>query len=691
MSWRSSFRDVPAALALAALCCAPGIAVGQPFPVLNGDPVDMSTGRAHPILPGVPLLLPQNDGEYDPPIVVGGTIGDVDLVLRLGTPAVTMTMPEPSAVPPVAIAGGTHVVDTSEVPFSVIVSDGSSGLGAPLLSAEMDGLPVVVWAWADLDGDGFVGPTAADSDGMLDDVRERQESDFDVGRTAAIFTNGIATGSIAIWRGAPASTGAMRVVLTAAAYVGPFVPSFMGGNVPDGPPIATMLPFFPRVDPVRVVESAGLGGPAGPEVRLGLDLAPAFEPPVNDATLGTPFAIPTDGSSGTVAVVQIISGTFSRARFVRASVAAGFPASETRILLLPSAVGTLWEPLTQIALADDGTGNGTVARLVPVDLFDNVTDPPPSTSVTLVAGPGVRIASPDLDANPSTETIPLTAAAGVDVTIDDAGVAGDGPATSRITVLLGGLPVDELAVTLTGGGTTTTLTGASTTSTTIAPGGGVAPVIGATGLTGPGSISAGCAARRTLWAVVTDPDADLASTSASVVVDGGAPVAVTLAPGSASDPDVPVGARTAVLDLPAASEGTAVVTLAAADTAGHAAAPVMLSVPIAPKNAPFAGTPSVAPNPIPAGVRTTLTMRAHAIDDCGLKRVIMEVNRGRGFRKLAKLRDDGRKGDAVAGDGVYGLTKRVKWSAGAVTFRTTVKSKKKLQTTSATSTIQVAP
>jgi len=70
----SSFRSAARALALAALCCAPAIALAQPFPVLNGDPVDSNTNRAQPILPGVPLILPQNDGKYDPPIVVSGTI-----------------------------------------------------------------------------------------------------------------------------------------------------------------------------------------------------------------------------------------------------------------------------------------------------------------------------------------------------------------------------------------------------------------------------------------------------------------------------------------------------------------------------------------------------------------------------------------------------------------------------------------
>ena len=282
------------------------------------------------------------------------------------------------------------------------------------------------------------------------------------------------------------------------------------------------------------------------------------------------------------------------------------------------------------------------------------------------------------------------------MTIDDAGVAGDGPASSRVTVLLDGLPVDDLAVTLTGGGggststSTTTVAGATTTSTTI-PAGGSAPVIGATGLTGAAALASGCAVHRTLWAVVTDADGDLASTSASIAIDGGAPVTVALVPGASIDPGIPVDARTGVLDAAASGVGTAVVTFQAADVAGHQAAPVTLSVPIASGIAPFAGPPAVTPTPIPADVRTMLTFRAQAIDNCGLKRVLIEADRGRGFRKVAKLRDDGRHGDTVAGDGVYGTTKRVKWAPGTVTFRTTARSRKKLQTTSATTTVQVGP
>src|SRR6185503_17311869 len=145
-----------------------------------------------------------------------------------------------------------------------------------------------VFAFADLDGDGFVGPTDADGD-TVDTERELQEASYVVGRRAAIFENGVATG-----QGAPASAGGLHVVLTAAAYVGPFVPDFLEGNVPDGPGIATMLPFFPRIDAERAVESGGRGGPATPDVRLGVELEDEFEPPVDDPVLGTPFALPTD-------------------------------------------------------------------------------------------------------------------------------------------------------------------------------------------------------------------------------------------------------------------------------------------------------------------------------------------------------------------------------------------------------------
>lgn len=693
-------RTLRAAVAAACLVAAPAHA--QTFPVFAGDPVDTTTGAPFPILPGVPLILPQpGSGKFNPPIVVAGTIGDVDLVVRAGSPAVGATMPPPSAPPPTAVAGGTHVVDGSEIPFTVIVSDGSGGAGAPLVGPEMDGLPVIVFAFADLDGDGIVGPTNADPDGAADDARERQESDFVVGRTAAILANGVARGSVAVWRGAPASSGGLKVVLTAAAYVGPFSAGFMLGNVPDGPPIATLLPFFPRFDPKDVVESAGRGGPAGPEARLGVALEAAFDPPVDDPELGTPFALPTDGSSVTIDRAVVVSGPPSRARFVQPSIAAGFPLG-LPVELHPGANGTLVEPLDSVTLPDDGPGPTTHARLVPVDLFDDVADPPPGFTVVLTAGAGLRIVAPDTDGDPTVETLPIASAAGVDIELDDAGGARDGPASSSLTVSLGGLPVESLAVTLVPGAgtsTTTTTLGASpsTTTTTTAggstttlSGAGVPPVIAlAIVVGGAATLSVGCPATRTLVAVVADPDGDVAAASATVASAG----TVVLSPGTApAGVTVPPGAVfTGTLALSPAAAGSVAVTFAAADAAGHTAEPVGVSLPVADHVAPLVGAPAIVPSTIPAGARTTVSITAHVADDCGAKRVQVEMDRGKGFRRIARMRDDGKHGDAVAGDGVYTATKRLKLRAGGYALRVTARSRSRADGSGAPATLQVGP
>src|SRR5206468_4293015 len=160
---------------------------------------------------------------------------------------------------------------------------------------------------------------------------------------------------------------------------------FFGGDLPDGPGVATLLPFFPRTDPNRVFGGPGGGGPADPDRRLEtIELDPAFTVPVDDPVLGTPFALPTDGSSGTI---------------------------------------------------------------------DRAT-------VVLVAGPGLTIAAPDADGDPSRESIVVDAAAGIDVSLDDAGTAGDAPAGTTLTVFVDGFPLEKLAVSFTagGGGATTTTT-----------------------------------------------------------------------------------------------------------------------------------------------------------------------------------------------------------------------------------------
>jgi hypothetical protein len=538
----------------------------------------------------------------------------------------------------------------------------------------MDGVPVVVFAFADLDGDGVVGPTDADPQGAADDACELQESDFVVGRQIAIFQNGVATGSVAVSSGAPASAGGLSVVLTAAAYVGPFTTRF-AGNVPDGPPVATLLPFVPRFDPNRVVEGGGRGGRAGPETRLGVQLEPAFEPPVGDPVLGTPLALPTNGSSPTIDRATVVSGPFSRARFVRPSVAAGFPLG-IRVPLFRDGAGTLVEELTAVDVPDDGPGGAVHVRLVSVDVLDNVTDPPAGAVATLVAGAGVLIASPDADGDPSRETVPLASAAGVDVALDDAGGAGDSGIASAVTVVVGGAPVESLPVHLTPG--------------TTAPG---TPVIDvATVLGASSAFVAGCPASKTLVVVVADPDGDVSAVTAAMTINGAPAGSVDLAAGVPVS-GLPAGqAFSGPLGVSAASPGTLSLSVVATDVAGHHSAPALLSFPVVSVAVPVVVGPALAPTTVTVRAVVDLLVSTWVTDDCGVKRVSAEIDRGRGFRRLARLNDRGRRGDRTAGDGVFTATRLVRLRRpGSFAVRVVAKNRLGATTTSAPVALQAVP
>jgi hypothetical protein len=459
---------------LTAVLLAVALSSARAATIFDGDPVDPGTGRAYAILPGVPLILPQPDGDFDPPIVVPSIVGDVDLVVRAASLGIGPVMPPPVAAPPVVTAGGLYVAAGNELPFTVIASTGGPGAGVPLGGSSLDGIPVVVAAFADLDGDGVVGPTRAD--GSADDQREAQEAEFLVGRQVALFSGGVAEGTLAVWKGAPASAGGLAVVLTAMAYVGSFSPSFFEGNVPDGPGVATSLPMFPRLDPDRVIEGDGRGGPADPDERLGFEWEPAFDEQEEDPVLGPLFALRTDGSNVTIDRALVVGGAVSRTRFLRPAGLGGF-SDDSEAALYRGAGGALLEPRSSISLADDGAGGGVPVQLVPVDGLDNVTDPAPGTAATVVAGPGLAITAPDTDGDPDRETVSLASAAGVTVTVDDGGGTNDSGAASQIAVVMNGVPVESLAVQLTPGSvesttpttlpTTTTTTTLPTTTTTV--------------------------------------------------------------------------------------------------------------------------------------------------------------------------------------------------------------------------------
>src|SRR5262249_59886406 len=130
----------------------------------------------------------------------------------------------------------------------------------------------------------------------------------------------------------------------------------------------------------------------------------------------------TDGSSPTIDRGVVYSGAFSRVRFVRPSSPAAFSLDD-EVPLARGANGSLWEELGAVDLPDDGPGNGRSVHLVPVDALDNITDPPPDLTVTLVAVSGVLIVAPDTDNDPTPETISMPSAGGLHGRLADGGHA----------------------------------------------------------------------------------------------------------------------------------------------------------------------------------------------------------------------------------------------------------------------------
>jgi len=81
--------------------------------------------------------------------------------------------------------------------------------------------------------------------------------------------------------------------------------------------------------------------------------------------------------------------------------------------------------------------------------------------------------------------------------------------------------------------------------------------------------------------------------------------------------------------------------------------PYSLSFPVVTNAAPRISDTMVSDTSVVAGVREVVTVSARVTDDCRVSRVWAEIDAGQGFRRVAALRDDGRTGDPVAGDGIF--------------------------------------
>lgn len=438
--------------------------------VFQGDPVD-ALGRPYALLPGVPLVLPGPDGRFDDAgggddVIDPGTVGDVDVVLRTGnayTPG-SGTIPPTSAsaaMAPVVIAGGSTLQPgAGQATFQLIVSDGatSAPAGNPLTASDLDGRGALIFAYADLDGDGFLGATSADPAGSADDAIELQEALTPVGRRLGIVTSGLAAGALAVSRGLPASTGGLGVVVVGGAITGAASPLFL-----DGTWVATLLPCMWPVDATHVVgDEPGPPDPFG-LVDVEIEREDFFCPAPDHPLIGTPYAIPLDGSSVTTDLLRAESGAASAVGLARPVSAAGWVATPlAQLTPLVSSLGarTVVEPVSALTLADDGPG-GMQAQLVafPADRLGNQADVPfGGSTLTLEVTPELRIVAPDTDADPRREAIAFATTGYATITLDDAG--GESASSGFVTARLDGVPASALRVTFGGAPSEAPLAGA---------------------------------------------------------------------------------------------------------------------------------------------------------------------------------------------------------------------------------------
>ncbi|MBX3027100.1 right-handed parallel beta-helix repeat-containing protein [bacterium] len=367
---RAMVGRVGLALAIVGLVMGPGTGWAASA-VFTGDPVDPGSGQPYEILPGKPLVRPGADGILGTAddVVDRGVIGDIDLVVRAGDRPASADIPPPALATgdlPSGVAGprGAGGVD---IPFTVFVSDGAVAAPRPagrlLAAADLDGLPVVVAAFADFDGDGVIGLTSADAAGDADAHLELRELE-PVGRAAAILGGGVARGRIAIRAGLPASAGGLRVALAAVALTGSLDPSFFDGAIPNGPGISTALPFLPLRDLGRIIRDRAV--PAGPTTTLQQLVQFAAVPP-SDA-----YALPLDGSEPTIDGARVVSQPA-----VRVSVRRGRD---------PAA-----PPLDRLTFGTTAASATLDVRLLPVDRFENPADPPDGYRVVVDGGPALAV------------------------------------------------------------------------------------------------------------------------------------------------------------------------------------------------------------------------------------------------------------------------------------------------------------
>ena len=406
-------RRLPiATLALAvALTLESAVLVQATSTVFTGDPTDPGSGQPYEILPGQPLVTPGGDGRLGTAddVINAGVIGDVDLVVRLGTVPAGSTIPAPATARKAVATATVGLRGTGvAMPFHVYLSDGAVASGHPygnlLAAPDMAGLPVIVMLFADRNGDKVIGPTGKDPGR---DVRALVELET-VGTEVALFdASGQASGTIMATVGGPPSQGGITLVATATAFTGTYDPQVLKGAVPTGPAITTAQPFLPERDPARIFTDVGplvVDGTLNPRLRAAA---------IPDPTGALHLALSVTTSSPTTDSARAVAGPAVCARLVEPGRGRGLPSEPPSL-----ALGTL-----------SSAGRLTLA-VVAVDRFGNPTDPTPGLVARLVTDAPLAIA-PDHDAISASEDVLVTLGKGEKIMLR-ATAAGTG--SLRVTV-----------------------------------------------------------------------------------------------------------------------------------------------------------------------------------------------------------------------------------------------------------------
>ena len=414
-----------------ALACLPAVFNAPGDAMLNGDWLDAATQLPAEIVPGTSWWQPGANAAFGDgdDVIATNLTGDIDIVVRTGT-NITNTVPRQHTlatapvtfVAPLGAAGG--------VPFSVASTAAAVPpfMGAATAAPSLEGVPIVSFAFADLDGDGAIGITL--TDGNAGDFELEEAELLPVGRVLVVASQGRASGVLRVEAGGP-SAAPLSLAVAAATWAGSFDPNYFNGIVPRGPMVMTHFPFRPLTHPSDALDFGPAGlAPPDPDEFLGVRTDAGAEPNPADARFGESYTLFFDGSRNSVDLAVARSGTFARvglATIPRPLEYVTIPSRPLRPGLDDAGNRALYEIVGLLRLRDDGVASRETLRLVPLDALGNIADLPAAQTVTVRSSGPVRIVAPDNDGNFTSETVTLANARGLDLVVDDAGGAWDGP------------------------------------------------------------------------------------------------------------------------------------------------------------------------------------------------------------------------------------------------------------------------